>query len=129
VDALALLLEAAVAPAARSVNLWGALGCAVAYSAALLATLDAFADLVLVRSDSATGRLSPGLSLKFGSKIVAAVITVVAAAMVLALDGNWFAFTSLSVAFLAVIGVAGFVMIRQVRVDQAAAASRSGGSE
>jgi len=120
VDALAVLLEAAVAPPARSVNLWGALGCAVAYSAALLATLDAFADMILVRSDSGVGRLSPGLGLKFGSKIVAATITVVAAAVVLALDGNWFAFTLLSCAFLVVVGVAALVLLRQVRHDDAA---------
>ena len=124
-DAVALLLEAAVAPPARSVNLWGALGCAVAYSAALLATLDAIADLILVRSDSGVGRLSPGLGLKFGSKIVAAVITVVAAAIVLALDGNWFAFTWLSIAFVGGVGIAALVLLRQTRQDQAAAVSRT----
>ena len=58
-DALTLLL-AVVAPApADSVNLWGALGCAVAYSAALLATLDGFADLILARDDSRLGGSPP----------------------------------------------------------------------
>ena len=109
-----LLLAVAEAPA-RSPNLWGALGCAVAYSASLFATLDAFADLLLARGDSPGGRLAPGVGLKFGSKVVAAVVTVLAAALVLALDQNWFAFTTLSIAFLAVVGVAGVVLLRQSR--------------
>ena len=94
VDALTLLL-AVVAPApADSVNLWGALGCAVAYSAALLATLDGFADLILARDDSPAGRLTPAVGLKFGSKLAAAAIAVISAGIVLALDANWFAFTA-----------------------------------
>lgn len=42
----------AAAAEADSGSLWGALGCAVAYSASLLATLDAFADLIPARGDS-----------------------------------------------------------------------------
>ena len=47
-----MLVTAVGAAPADSVNLWGALGCAVAYSAALLATLDGFADLILARDDA-----------------------------------------------------------------------------
>ena len=97
-------------------NLWGALGCAVAYSAALLATLDAFADLILARDDSPAGRLTPAVGLKFGSKLAAAAIAVISAAIVLALDSNWFAFTSLTIAFVVVVGIG---------VDRAAAAPAS----
>jgi hypothetical protein len=117
----------AAAAAADSVNLWGALGCAVAYSASLLATLDAFADLVLARGDAPAGRLTPGLGLKFTSKLAAAAIAVVAAAIVLALDGNWFAFTSLSIAFVVVVGIGIIVLIRHARTTAVAAATGSGG--
>ena len=78
----------AAAAAADSVNLWGALGCAVAYSASLLATLDAFADLILARGDSPAGRLTPGVGLKFTSKLSAAAIAVVSAAIVPAGRGD-----------------------------------------
>lgn len=107
--------------AAPSVNLWGALGCAVAYSASLLATLDAFADLILARDDSPAGRLTPAVGLKFGSKIAAAAIAVIAAAIVLALDENWFAFTSLTIAFLVVVAIGLAVLVRHARVVAAAA--------
>jgi hypothetical protein len=115
VDAAALLAAAADA-AAPSVNLWGALGCAVAYSASLLATLDAFADWILARSDSPAGRLTPAVGLKFGSKIAAAAIAVIAAAIVLALDDNWFAFTTLTIAFVAVVAIGLAVLVRHARV-------------
>lgn len=108
-------LTAAAASAANTVNLWGALGCAVAYSASLLATLDAFADLILARGDSPAGRLTPGVGLKFGSKLAAAAIAVVSAAIVLALDENWFAFTSLTIAFVVVVGIGVLVMLRNAR--------------
>jgi hypothetical protein len=116
VDALTFLL-AVVAPApADTVNLWGALGCAVAYSAALLATLDGFADLILARDDSPAGRLTPAVGLKFGSKLAAAAIAVISAAIVLALDANWFAFTALTIAFVVVVGIGVIVMLRHRRV-------------
>jgi len=118
VDA-AVLAAVADPSAAPSVNLWGALGCAVAYSASLLATLDAFADWILARSDSPAGKLTPAVGLKFGSKIAAAAIAVIAAAIVLALDENWFAFTSLSIAFVAVVAVGLVVLMRQARVSGA----------
>ena len=108
----------AAAQAAPSVNLWGALGCAVAYSASLFATLDAFADLVLARGDSRPGRLTAGIGLKFGSKIAAAVIAVLSAAIVLALDENWFAFTTLTVAFVVVVGIGLLVLVRHAGRDR-----------
>jgi hypothetical protein len=106
------LVIAAVAAAPDSVNLWGALGCAVAYSASLLATLDAFADLILARGDSPAGALTAGVGLKFASKLAAAAIAVIAAGIVLALDDNWFAFTSLTIAFVVVVGIGVLVLMR-----------------
>lgn len=113
---------AADAAAGSSVNLWGALGCAVAYSASLLATLDAFADLILARGGSPAGRLTPGVALKFGGKLAAAAIAVVAAAIVLALDDNWFAFTSLTIAFVVVVGIGVVVLLRHAKVVASAPA-------
>jgi hypothetical protein len=107
---------AAADAAANPVNLWGALGCAVAYSASLLATLDAFADLILARGDAPAGRLTPGVGLKFASKLAAAAIAVIAAGIVLALDDNWFAFTSLTIAFVVVVGIGVIVLLRHSRM-------------
>jgi hypothetical protein len=50
--------------------------------------------------------------LKFASKLVAAAIAVLAAAIVLALDENWFAFTTLSIAFAVVVGIGVIVLLR-----------------
>ncbi|MET0304318.1 MAG: hypothetical protein ABW040_09725 [Microbacteriaceae bacterium] len=110
-----LLLLAEAASAAKPVNLWGALGCAVAYSASLLATLDAFADLILARGDSPPGKLTAGVGLKFASKLAAAAIAVVSAGIVLALDDNWFAFTTLTLAFAVVVGIGVLVLLRHTR--------------
>ena len=123
-----LELLAADAAAANPVNLWGALGCAVAYSASLLATLDAFADLILSRGDSPAGRLTPGVGLKFASKLAAAAIAVISAAIVLALDDNWFAFSTLSIAFVVVVGIGVIVLLRHSRtsVAQPAPANTTG---
>jgi hypothetical protein len=118
----ALVLLAAEAAAPNPVNLWGALGCAVAYSASLLATLDAFADLILSRGDAPAGRLTPGVGLKFASKLAAAAIAVMAAAIVLALDENWFAFVTLSIAFAVVVGIGLIVLMRHSRAMTAAPA-------
>jgi hypothetical protein len=96
------------------VNLWGALGCAVAYSAALLATLVGFADLILARDDAPAGHLT-AVGLKFGSKLAAAAIAVISAGIVLALDENWFAFTCLTIAFVIVVAIGVFVMLRHSR--------------
>ncbi|GAA5211181.1 hypothetical protein [Microbacterium kyungheense] len=123
----ALGVWAAEAAAGNSVNLWGALGCAVAYSASLLATLDAFADLILARGDAPAGRLTPGVGLKFASKLAAAAIAVVAAAIVLALDGNWFAFTSLTIAFVVVVGIGVVVLLRHAKVVAARPAAATAG--
>jgi hypothetical protein len=120
-------LLAADAAAANPVNLWGALGCAVAYSASLLATLDAFADLILARGDSPAGRLTPGVGLKFASKLVAAAIAVIAAGIVLALDDNWFAFTSLTIAFLVVVGIGLIVLMRHSKTSMDEPAANTGG--
>ena len=101
--------------AAKSPNLWGALGCAMAYAAALLAALDAFADLLLTRGASAPGRLDAAQGLKFGGKIAAASITVGSAGLVLALDANWFALVALSLTFAIVILVASIALRRAGR--------------
>jgi hypothetical protein len=116
VDALRMLVAAVDSAPVNSVNLWGALGCAVAYSAALLATLDGFADLILARDDSPAGRLTPGVGLKFGSKLAAAAIAVISAGIVLALDSNWFAFTALTIAFVIIVVIGIIVMVRDRRV-------------
>jgi hypothetical protein len=111
---------AADAATSDSPNLWGALGCAVAFSASLLATLDAFADLILARGGSPAGRLTPGIGMKFASKLIAAAIAVVSAAIVLVLDNNWFAFTTLSIAFVVVVGIGVIVLLRQAKAPTAA---------
>ena len=104
----------AVAEAPKAPNLWGALGCAMAYAAALLAALDAFADILLARGGVGSA-FGPAHGLKFGGKLAAAGITVVSAGVVLALDSNWFAFTALSVVFVVVIASAVLTMRRTVR--------------
>jgi hypothetical protein len=123
----ALVLMAADAAGGDDVNIWGALGCAVAYSASLLATLDAFADLILARGDSPAGRLTPGMGMKSASKLIAAAIAVVSAALVLALDGNWFAFTTLSIAFLLVVGIGVFVLVRYSKATGPPAPAKASG--
>ena len=109
-DIVAVLAETATAT--KAPNLWGALGCALAYSGALFATIDSFADMLLTGGDSPDGRLSPALRLKTGSKLAAAGITVIAAGMVLALDANWFALIALSIVFVVLAGIAAIVLVR-----------------
>jgi hypothetical protein len=109
-DLPTILTEAVAAP--KSPNLWGALGCALAYSGALLATVDSFADMLLASGDGPSGRMSPALRLKSGSKLAAAGITVVSAGTVLALDANWFALTVLSVVFVCLAGIGALVLVR-----------------
>jgi hypothetical protein len=108
-DLSTILTEVVAAP--KSPNLWGALGCALAYSGALLATVDSFADMLLA-GDGSGGRMSPALRLKSGSKLSAAAITVVSAGTVLALDANWFALTVLSVVFICLAGIGALVLVR-----------------
>ena len=109
-DTFLHLAEVVAAP--KAPNLWGALGCALAYSGALFATIDSFADLLLADGDSPGGRFSPALKLKTGSKLAAAGITVVSAGIVLGLDANWFALSALSVAFLVLVGISALVLVR-----------------
>lgn len=109
-DMLLQLAEAATT--AKPPNLWGALGCALAYSGALFATIDSFADMLLARGDRPDGRMSPALKLKSGSKLSAAGITVVSAGTVLALDANWFALGALSIVFLVLAGIGALVLVR-----------------
>jgi hypothetical protein len=118
VDGVVILLAAAAEPAAHAPNLWGALGCAVAYAAALFATLDAFADFILARAEGTDAGPLAGVGLKFGSKVAAAAIAVVTAAIVLALDQNWFAFTTLTIAFCAVVAIGLAVLLRQPRTTR-----------
>ena len=70
---------------------------------------------ILARGGPPAGRLTPGVGLRFASKLTAAAIAVIAAAIVLALDDNWFAFTSLSVAFVVVVGIGVFVLLKHSR--------------
>lgn len=114
-DGIQLVILVAATEAAKPPNLWGALGCALAYSGAIFATVDAFADYVLARGDSSAGRLSPGMSLKFMSKIIAGVITVLAAGLVLALDNNYFALLTLSSGFVVAVGISFAVLLRSTR--------------
>ncbi|WP_156891435.1 hypothetical protein [Agromyces subbeticus] len=107
-----LLQFAEAATTAKPPNLWGALGCALAYSGALFATIDSFADMLLAPGDRPDGRMSPALKLKSGSKLSAAGITVVSAGTVLALDANWFALVALSIVFLVLVGIGALVLVR-----------------
>lgn len=100
------------------VNLWGALGCAVAFAASLFAILDALGDYAHSRSDIANVWQSTGHRLKFGSKIAASGVTSIAAGVVLALDNNWWALTALVVVFVIVI------LWSVVALSRARAASR-----
>ncbi|WP_309129644.1 hypothetical protein [Microbacterium sp.] len=104
------LLAAEVA--AKAPNLWGALGCAMAYAAALLTALDSFADLLIAHQSSDDGGIGPAHGLKFGGKLTAAGVTVVSAGTVLALDSNWFAFVALSSVFAVVLTIAILLMRR-----------------
>ena len=85
------------------VNIWGMLGCALTYAAALFAAVDAIGEHMIQRSGAANGDARSGLRLKTGSKIAAAVIAVLTAAIVLSLDGNWPALILLSLAFIGVV--------------------------
>lgn len=101
--------------AAKAPNIWGALGCAMAYAAALLAALDAFADLLIARQGDAASAFGAAHGLKFGGRLTASGVTVVSAGMVLALDSNWFALTALSIVFVVVLLAAVAVLRRQGR--------------
>src|SRR5690554_2377425 len=85
------------------VNLWGALGCAVAFSASLFAILDALGDYAHSRSTTTNSWQAAGQRLKIGSKIAGAAMASTAAGVVLALDNNWWALVALVVVFVGVI--------------------------
>ena len=85
------------------VNLWGALGCAVAFAASLFAVLDALGDYAHARGDAGNSWRTTGHRLKFGSKIAASGVTATAAGVVLALDNNWWALLALVVVFVVAI--------------------------
>lgn len=86
------------------VNLWGALGCAVTFSASLFAILDALGDYAHARAKAGNPWQVAGNRLKIGSKLVAAGIASLAAGVVLALDNNWWALIALGTISLGVIG-------------------------
>lgn len=84
-------------------NLWGALGCAVAYAGAVFAGVEGIGDYVLQRDKHADIREQRALKLKMGAKVSAAIMTVVTAAIVLIIDSNWFAFIGLTLAFIGIM--------------------------
>lgn len=108
-------LVAADAEAVRAPNLWGALGCAMAYAAAMFAAVDSFADLIVARGAADGGRLGAALKLKLGAKLAAAGVTVVAAGLVLTLDSNWFAFSVLTAVFVVFVVISVAVVITRRR--------------
>ena len=109
---LALLAVAAGAAAEVGEPL-GRVGCAVA-SAAPCWRPSTPSPTSSSRGTTAGRRLTP-VGLKFGSKLAAAAIAVISAAIVLALDANWFAFTSLTIAFVVVVGIGVVVLLRHRR--------------
>lgn len=94
----------AAVPEGLDVNLWGALGCAVTFAAALFAILDALGDYAHSRGAAANTWQSTGLRLKIGSKVAASGVAASAAGVVLALDANWWTLIALAVVFVVVIG-------------------------
>lgn len=72
------------------------------------------------------GRLTPGVGLTFGSKLVAAAIAVISAGLVLALESNWFAFTAPTIAFAVVVGIGVIVLLHHQRLAEEAGPSASG---
>jgi len=95
--------KARVYPRGMDVNLWGMLGCAVAYAGAVFAGVDGLADHLLRRHGGMTEKELSAMRLKTGSKVAAALITVITAGIVLLLDSNWMAFGILTAVFAAVI--------------------------
>ena len=83
------------------VNIWGMLGCAVGYAAALFAIVDALGDFLANRQGADRIALN-ALRLKTGGKVGASGLTVVTAAVVLLLDNNLLAFLLFTVIFAAI---------------------------
>lgn len=115
------VLAAVDGEAVKAPNLWGALGCAMAYAAAMFAAVDSFADLIVARGAAEGKRLSAALKLKLGAKLTAAGVTVVAAGLVLTLDSNWFAFTALTAVFVVFVVVSVIVVATRRRAPATAA--------
>ena len=107
-------------PDSVDINVWGMLGCAVAYAAALFAAVDGLGDALLQRDQHTGPRAKHALQLKVGSKVAAAGITVVTAGIVLLLDANYPAFTLLSVVFVIVVA---WVAVVYRRSDRSAPSS------
>lgn len=103
ISAAADALRAAV-PEGLDVNLWGALGCAVTFAAALFGILDALGDYAQSRSTHGNPWSATGVRLKIGSKIAASGVGASAAGIVLAIDANWWTLAALVVVFVVVIG-------------------------
>jgi hypothetical protein len=102
-DAFFTLVMAVGGAADDGINPWGMLGCAVAYAGAIFAAVDGLGDHLLHRGQRRDAEALHGLRLKTGSKIAAAGITVVTAAIVLILDSNWIAVIVLTLLFFAVV--------------------------
>jgi hypothetical protein len=102
-------------PEGVDVNVWGMLGCAVAYAAALFAAVDGLGDALLQRDQHTGPRAKHALQLKVGSKVAAAGITVVTAGIVLLLDTNYIAFALLSAVFVVVVAWVAVVYRRSGR--------------
>lgn len=81
-------------------NIWGALACVGAFAAAVLALVEGIGNFI---DERAAGRLSTGSRLRLLSRVAASGITATAAAIVLALDENWFALVTVLMAFSAVV--------------------------
>lgn len=84
------------------VNIWGMLGCAAGYAAALFAIVDALADFLLNRANANRVAMH-ALRLKTGGKVGASGLTVVTAGVVLLLDNNVLAFLLFTVVFVGIV--------------------------
>ena len=85
------------------INIWGMLGCALTYAAAIFAAVDGIGDHLIQRKAATASDAITGLRLKTGSKIVAALIGVITAAIVLLLNNNWGAMIILTIIFVVVV--------------------------
>jgi hypothetical protein len=98
---ISLLVQAAGEP--DGINPWGMLGCALTYAAAMFAAVDGIADHLLRGGAAQEPRAVHAMRLKMGSKLAAAAIAVLTAAIVLIIDNNWAAFAILTVLFAGIV--------------------------
>ena len=89
-----------VVAAAAGPNIWGALACVGAFAASILALVEGIGNFI---DESGKGRMTTGARLRLGSRVSASGITATAAAIVLALDENWFALVTVLIAFSIVV--------------------------